>query len=201
MDLDEIKIELTNQKFRVDKVNQLKKYRTREPLKIYQVHLLPSENIRDIYNLKTLGYTIVKVEPYENKQSHQCFNCQLWNHGSKGCRLNPKCVVCAGNHASKECLNKGNSDVQVKCTNCNGPHTANYRGCPKYPTNIQRNVKSGIHKIQPGKSFAASAKPNDVNKPIEHSARPPPRQGRTRLNKFPHPARSELARDSPQRGE
>ncbi|GBL91510.1 hypothetical protein AVEN_263380-1 [Araneus ventricosus] len=77
MNLDEIKIELTNQKFRVDKVNQLKKYRTREPLKIYQVHLLPNENIQDIYNLKTLGYTTVKVEPYENKQSHQCFNCQV----------------------------------------------------------------------------------------------------------------------------
>ncbi|GBN82102.1 Nucleic-acid-binding protein from transposon X-element [Araneus ventricosus] len=192
-DLDHIKTELTNLKYRVDKVNQLKKYKTREPLRIFQVHLLPTENIKEIYNLKALGYTIINVEPYENKQSHQCFNCQLWNHGSKGCKLNPKCVVCAGDHASKECPNKGKSDVQVKCTNCNGPHTANYRGCPKYPKNIQRNGRVGLNKVQPGRSFAAAAKSHEVNKPTPLSARaphpqfgenvskqiPPPRAGRT----------------------
>ncbi|GBM69812.1 putative RNA-directed DNA polymerase from transposon BS, partial [Araneus ventricosus] len=192
-DLDHIKTELTNLKYRVDKVNQLKKYKTREPLKIFQVHLLPTENIKEIYNLKALRYTIISVEPYENKQSHQCFNCQLWNHGSKGCRLNPKCVVCAGDHASKECPNKGKPEVQVKCTNCNGPHTANYRGCPKYPKNIQRNGRAGLNKVQPGRSFAAVAKSHEVNKPTPQSARaphpqfgenvtkqiPPPRVGRT----------------------
>ncbi|GBM43178.1 hypothetical protein AVEN_50102-1 [Araneus ventricosus] len=51
MDLDEIKAELTSKNFSVDKVNQLKKYKTMESLKIYQVHLLPTENIKGIYNL------------------------------------------------------------------------------------------------------------------------------------------------------
>ncbi|GBN93966.1 hypothetical protein AVEN_25541-1 [Araneus ventricosus] len=168
MDLEEIKTELISKKFRVDKVNQLKKFKTREPLRIYQVHLLPTENIKEIYSLTTLGYTIVSVEPYVNKQSNQYFTCQLWNHSSKGCRLHPKCVVCAGNHPSRECPYKGKAEAPIKRTNCNGPHTANYRGCPKYPKNIQRN------KIQTGKSFAAAVKTNtpNINKPIAPNAPP-----------------------------
>ncbi|GBL82401.1 hypothetical protein AVEN_252547-1 [Araneus ventricosus] len=136
MDLDEIKTELVNKKFRVDKVNQLKRYKTREPLNIYQIHLFPSENIKEIYHLTSLSYHFITVEPYENRQNHQCYNCQMWNHGSKGCKLNPKCVICAGKHPSKECPHKGKKETETKCANCNGPHTASYRGCPNYPKNI-----------------------------------------------------------------
>ncbi|GBM30590.1 hypothetical protein AVEN_27621-1 [Araneus ventricosus] len=83
MDLEEIKTELVNKKFRVEKVNQLKKYKTREPLNIYQIHLFPSDNIKEIYHLTTLSYNNITVEPYENRQHHQCHNCQMWSHGSK----------------------------------------------------------------------------------------------------------------------
>ncbi|GBM36743.1 hypothetical protein AVEN_171856-1 [Araneus ventricosus] len=85
MDLEEIKTELVNKKFRVEKVNQLKRYKTREPLNIYQIHLFPSDNIKEIYHLTTLSYNIITVEPYENRQHHQCYNCQMWSHGSKNC--------------------------------------------------------------------------------------------------------------------
>ncbi|GBN92353.1 hypothetical protein AVEN_30112-1 [Araneus ventricosus] len=146
MDLEEIKNDLVSKKFRVDKVNQLKKYKTREPLRIYHVHLLATENIKEIYSLKTIGYNIVSVQPCVRKQNNQCFNCQLWNHSCKGCRLHPKCVVCTGIHPSRDCPNKGKADTPIKCTNCNGPHTANYRGCPKYPKNIQKS------KVQIGKA-------------------------------------------------
>ncbi|GBM36695.1 hypothetical protein AVEN_202034-1 [Araneus ventricosus] len=172
-DLDEIKTELVNKKFRVEKVNQLKRYKTSEPLNIYQIHLFPSDNIKEIYHLATLSYHFITVEPYENRQHHQCFNCQMWNHGSKGCKLNPKCVICAGKHPSKECPHKGKKEAEIKCTNCNGPHTARYRGCPKYPKNIMKN------RIQPGKSFAAAANKN-VNKPA-----PPPETIYTESVNFP----------------
>ncbi|GBM98189.1 hypothetical protein AVEN_242444-1 [Araneus ventricosus] len=151
MELDEIKTELVNKKFRVEKLNQLKRYKTREPLNIYQIHLFPTErrpmspyltplqrphrlyghgtylfptdNIKEIYNLATLSYHLISVEPYENRHHHQCFNCQMWNHGSNGCKLNPKCVICAGKHPSKECPHKGKTEVEIKCANCDGPHT------------------------------------------------------------------------------
>ncbi|GBM29800.1 Nucleic-acid-binding protein from transposon X-element [Araneus ventricosus] len=174
MDMEVIKSELQSRNFRVDKVNQLKKYKSREPLRIFQVHLLPTPNISDIYKVDCIDYTIVTVESYNNRHNHQCFNCQRWNHGSAGCRLNPKCVVCAGAHPSKDCPNKGKTDIPTKCANCNGPHTASYKGCPRYPKNITKS------KIQPGKSFAAATRnlapsidnPNftRVNGPPPHTA-------------------------------
>ncbi|GBO23089.1 Nucleic-acid-binding protein from transposon X-element [Araneus ventricosus] len=171
MDMEIIKSELQSMNFRVDKVNQLKKYKTRAPLNIFQVHLLPTANISDIYKVNCIDYTIVTVVPYNNSHHRQCFNCQLWNHGSAGCKLNSKCVVCAGAHSSKGCPNKGNTEIPTKCANCNGPHTASYKGCPKYPKNI---VKS---KIQPGKSFAAATRnlaPNVNNPNLSRVNGPPP---------------------------
>ncbi|GBN22410.1 Nucleic-acid-binding protein from transposon X-element [Araneus ventricosus] len=171
MDMEIIKSELQSMNFRVDKVNQLKKYKTRAPLNIFQVHLLPTANIGEIYKVNCIDYTIVTITSYNNTHHHQCFNCQLWNHGSAGCKLNPKCVVCAGAHSSKDCPNKGNSEIPTKCANCNGPHTASYKGCPKYPKNI---VKS---KIQPGKSFAAATRnlaPNANNPNLSRANVPPP---------------------------
>ncbi|KAF8785964.1 Nucleic-acid-binding protein transposon like protein [Argiope bruennichi] len=129
---EEIKQELIEKGFRVDRVNQLKRFKTRDPLPIFQIHLFKSSNIQDIYKLNDLMYFIIKVEKYINKQNHQCFNCQLWNPGSKGCKLKPKCVICAESRISRDCPKKG-KETEVKCANCGGPHTANYRGCPKYP--------------------------------------------------------------------
>ncbi|GBM42872.1 hypothetical protein AVEN_245699-1 [Araneus ventricosus] len=167
MDLDDIKTELVSKKFRVEKANQLKKYKTGEPLNIYQIQLIPTENIHEVYKLDTLSYHFISVEPYENRLHNQCLNCQMWNHGSNGCKLSPKCVVCSGKHPSKECPHKGKQETVPKCANCDGPHTASYRGCPKYPKNIQKS------KIKPGKSFASAVSNNrqNVNKPA-----PPPKR-------------------------
>ncbi|KAF8784055.1 Nucleic-acid-binding protein transposon like protein [Argiope bruennichi] len=151
-DPEEIKNELNEKGFRVDKVNQLKKFKTREPLPIFQVHLFKTSNIQEIYKLETLFYIMIRVEKYIIKQNHQCYNCQLWNHGSKGCRLNPKCVICAGTHPTKECPSKGKENAEIKCANCGGPHTANYRGCPRYPKTQQ------FRTTQTGKSFAEAVK-------------------------------------------
>ncbi|GBN82874.1 hypothetical protein AVEN_39433-1 [Araneus ventricosus] len=59
------------------------------------------------------------------------------------------------------------------CANCNGPHTASYRGCPKYPKNITKS------RIEPGKSFAAAAS-KTVNKPA-----PPPQAFNAENVNFP----------------
>ncbi|GBM68870.1 hypothetical protein AVEN_261842-1 [Araneus ventricosus] len=155
------------------------------------VHLFPTANISEIYKLDCIDYTIVEIEPYENRHHHQCFNCPLWNHGSAGCKLSPKCVVCAGAHSSKNCPNKGKEEIPTKCANCNGPHTASYKGCPKYPKNIQKS------KLQPGKSFAAATRNAslNVNKPNFPSARtslPPFRTKRKQTHFFHRSARRKL---------
>ncbi|GBN76416.1 RNA-directed DNA polymerase from mobile element jockey [Araneus ventricosus] len=42
-------------------------------------------------------------------------------------------MKCAGPHRSKECPKP--KDTPPKCLHCNGPHTANFTGCPKNPVN------------------------------------------------------------------
>lgn len=42
----------------------------------------------------------------------------------------PRCVKCAGDHLSKECLLTKESNTRPKCCNCLGEHTANYSQCP-----------------------------------------------------------------------
>ncbi|GBN49945.1 hypothetical protein AVEN_105713-1 [Araneus ventricosus] len=125
------------------------------------IHLTLTDNVSEIYKLDTLCYHFISVEEYRSRLHYQCFNCQRWNHGSNGCKLNPRCVVCSENHPSKECPLKGQTSNTPKCANCNGPHIASYRGCPRYPQNIQKS------KIQPGKSFADALKSKyeSVNKP------------------------------------
>lgn len=70
----------------------------------------------------------------------QCHRCQRFGHGSRYCTLEPKCVKCGAAHLTGECtlplkadLGKGKNAEQqkdkVKCANCQGNHTANYRGC------------------------------------------------------------------------
>ena len=68
----------------------------------------------------------------------QCTNCQVLGHPKEFCNANPICVVCAGDHLTKDhqcptntckggylCLHQ-----PLKCSNCQGPHRASNRNCP-----------------------------------------------------------------------
>ena len=55
----------------------------------------------------------------------QCYNCQMFGHGSSRCKVKTFCAKCAGNHKTTEC----NSTV-FKCANCNGAHKAMSPDCP-----------------------------------------------------------------------
>ncbi|GBM56710.1 Nucleic-acid-binding protein from transposon X-element [Araneus ventricosus] len=143
---EDIKTELKELKFEVEKVNQLRQFKTKEPLPLFQVHLARTPNVNEIYKVDNLLYHMVTVVKYENKSVRQCFKCQTWQHSADKCHLKPKCVVCAGAHESKNCPNKtATSEEQklpVKCANCGGQHTASYKGCPKYPK-MDGKVKVG----------------------------------------------------------
>ncbi|GBM49299.1 hypothetical protein AVEN_38093-1 [Araneus ventricosus] len=119
---EDIKTELKELKFEVEKVNQLRQIKTKEPLPLFQVHLARTPNVNEIYKVDNLLYHIATVVKYENKSVRQCFKCQTWQHSADKCHLKPKCVVCAGAHESKNCPNKtATSEEQklpVKCANC-----------------------------------------------------------------------------------
>ncbi|GBM40285.1 hypothetical protein AVEN_34225-1 [Araneus ventricosus] len=121
---------------------------------MFQVHLLKNEKVDEIYKLEHLFYIIVTVEKYVNKNIPQCFKCQGWHHGASLCKMNPKCVICAGTHEYRDCPNKNKENFVTKCANCGGNHTASYRGCPRFP-----KIKPKTNSIQPGKSFARAVTP------------------------------------------
>ncbi|GBN27842.1 Nucleic-acid-binding protein from transposon X-element [Araneus ventricosus] len=178
-DMEEMKIELTQLGYSVHKINQFKKFRTKEPINVYQIQLLKTPNVQEIYQLTELMYMRISVEKFINKTVRQCYKCQTWRHTASNCKLKPKYVVCAGPHESKECPNKKvESDEQkipVKCANCDGPHTASYKGCPKYPR-IDK-------KITPGNSYTSILKGNGKQTtPSSKQPNPSPKVGHQAYN-------------------
>ncbi|GBN23506.1 hypothetical protein AVEN_152551-1 [Araneus ventricosus] len=142
------------------------------------------ENLKNIYN-ETIGYYIVKIEKYIRKSEGQCFNCQAFSHISANCKMNTKCVICAEPHDSRKCPKKGQENVERKCSNCGGPHTASFRGCPKFP-----KIKTS-EKVHAGKSFASllREKPMATPQPQENRFTPAeetnlPSQGTIRISEY-----------------
>lgn len=137
--VESIQEELTNLNFKVRSVvNVISRNKT--PLPLFFVDLEPNTNFLDIYKIKDLLYTIVKVEELRrHRQIVQCTRCQNFNHTKAYCNHEPRCVKCAGPHLSTACTK--NKDDPATCALCNNRHTSNYRGCTVYQE-LQRHRRS-----------------------------------------------------------
>lgn len=96
---------------------------------------------------------IIKIENYNRpSRTIQCFKCQYFHHSSSHCKMNFRCVKCPENHDYRTCpLGKNGDNNKVICVNCKGNHTANFRGCQKFPKS-NRTFNSSV--ISSNKSFA-----------------------------------------------
>lgn len=123
-------------------------------------------SIHDLRKLRGIFNVRVRFE-YFNKNSNSeqskgptmCSRCQDFNHGAENCNRPPKCVRCGDEHESSKCIHipinvdELGNDVpnirpkipqnKVKCANCKGPHTANFKDCPKRQEIIQ--LKASVH--------------------------------------------------------
>lgn len=139
--VDLIKRELTEVGFEVrNVVNVLSQGKV--PLPLFFVDLEPkSSQIEEIYQVKTILNTIVRVEELRrNKNVVQCTRCQQYNHTKAYCNREPRCVKCAGHHVTSECRKR--VDTAAKCALCSLPHTANYKGCTVYQDLQKQRRKS-----------------------------------------------------------
>jgi hypothetical protein len=97
------------------------------PLAMFMLTFEHGEDIKKIFEMETIQGKRVKIENMRSKLIPQCRHCQGYGHAQKYCNLQPKCMKCAGDHKTKQCI-KGDFRTP-KCANCLKNHPANYRGC------------------------------------------------------------------------
>jgi hypothetical protein len=149
--------DLQNKGYSVQNVTQLgKTYRDEEnplanptvekwPLFIVTVCAIPGNPYIDPTCIRTVLHCNIKIEtPRAPKVLPMCFNCQLAGHKATFCNQKPRCVVCAGPHASQQCPNKSKPP---KCANCRGTHPASYRGCPYHVKIAERYLQQNPPEI------------------------------------------------------
>ena len=88
--------------------------------------------LKDLQTIKVLNHVRIRWERRRQEaRITQCMRCQTWGHVATNCRRRIACVICAGEHSSKECtLPKTQPPT---CANCRGAHTAcNREKCPVY---------------------------------------------------------------------
>lgn len=142
---------------KVTNIWNVKQRITKKSLPMHFIEVESKDNNKDIYNIKSLLHCRVIFEPPRPKRDiPQCSNCQQYGHTRKYCFRKPKCIKCAGDHASSNCERKERSD-SVKCILCDGNHPANYKGCTvykelqkiKFPTQPakRRQIKQSVHRL------------------------------------------------------
>lgn len=97
-------------------------------LPLFMLSFTNNTMAKKVFDISYICNTKISIEALKKgRQIPQCKNCQGYNHTSKYCNRQSKCVKCGKNHPSRDC--KKALNVNPKCTNCGGIHPANYRGC------------------------------------------------------------------------
>ncbi|GFV22399.1 nucleic-acid-binding protein from transposon X-element [Trichonephila clavipes] len=130
----DIEEDLKSQGFEVEKVAQLRKFSTKEPLPIFMVEVRRNEKAELIHDVKTVCYLSVTVDPFRKKPgATQCYNCNYFNHSSANCRMTPRCLKCGKDHRTGDCSIKEKIE-KPRCINCNQEgHVASLRSCTAFP--------------------------------------------------------------------
>lgn len=101
----------------------------RTSLPLFMLVFDKKEDIKKIYDIKSILDIVVKIEPFRKTSPliPQCKRCQGFSHTQRFCQLEPRCVRCAGKHHTRKC--RKDKDSSPLCVNCHENHLANYRGC------------------------------------------------------------------------
>lgn len=124
--------------------------------------------------ITTLCYCCISVERYRNPQGPpQCYRCQKFGHMQRFCTTKPNCVKCGKGHESNTCQ-KPRQDNPL-CCNCNGVHTANYRGCTYFKQ--VRDKMNGVKHDRPASHRQYVPAPTPSHNPWTQTHPAPVNQG------------------------
>ena len=90
-------------------------------------------------NYSVLNFLKVRWEHQRANKSRvtQCYNCQIFGHGSSRCGVKIFCANCAGQHKTSDC-----TETIEKCANCNGSHKSTFDKCPSKLHYLNIKLKS-----------------------------------------------------------
>ncbi|GFT42679.1 nucleic-acid-binding protein from transposon X-element [Trichonephila clavipes] len=133
-DIDDIKKDLSERGFLVNKVAQLTKLKSKFKLPIFMVELQKSPDSPDIFKLDKCCYLTVKIDTFNRRPGPtQCYTCNLFNHSSKNCHIKTRCLKCGEPHRTDDCPIRNLIENPV-CINCKETgHLANSHRCAKFP--------------------------------------------------------------------
>ncbi|GFX16691.1 putative RNA-directed DNA polymerase from transposon X-element [Trichonephila clavipes] len=183
-DIDDIKKDLSERGFLVNKVAQLTKLKSKFKLPFFMVELQKSPDSPDIFKLDKCCYLTVKIDTFNRRPGPtQCYNCNLFNHFSKNCHIKTRCLKCGEPHRTGDCPIRNLIENPV-CINCKETgHLANSHRCAKFPkiqpkkgapslnrNKSQNSFNSDQFKVKNDISFANALKGNPQMAPqIEKS--------------------------------
>ncbi|GFW94077.1 nucleic-acid-binding protein from transposon X-element [Trichonephila clavipes] len=131
---DDITSDLADVGFKIESCTQLTSKRTKKPLPFFLIILPRNAHNSKIFDLTHLSYLQVRVEGYLVRGITQCFNCNNFYHTAANCHMQPRCLKCGKNHATRNCLIKERQENPF-CINCQDyGHSACYTKCPKFPS-------------------------------------------------------------------
>lgn len=159
MDANNVKSELCKAGLRVIDVKPVfKKSNFNREVILYVVYFqkgsITLKELREKH--QNIDYIRVKWN-YQTKQHNkvtQCYNCQMYGHGSEHCNVKTFCAKCAGPHKTSLCVS-----TNIKCANCDGQHSSNAADCPsrskyivlknRYSTPKRQIMQGSIPKLHP----------------------------------------------------
>lgn len=134
MELDDIVGELRNQ-HHLDVLEAFEIKRRAEGIqsRLYLVHFRRGTcSLKKLEMVRSILQVIVRWEAYRGgkKGPTQCHRCQEFGHGTRHCRIHPRCAICAEQHLTENCPSIGQPSP-AKCSNCGAAHRGDDPTCPK----------------------------------------------------------------------
>ncbi|GFX76083.1 uncharacterized protein TNCV_2299981 [Trichonephila clavipes] len=76
---EEIKKDLIDQGIKIEKIAQLRQFKTKSPLPFFMIEITRDENVDDIFKIRSCLYMQVKFDPFrKNSRPTQCYNCNFF---------------------------------------------------------------------------------------------------------------------------